>query len=105
MNALRVAAAAEEELRAAVGWYESRRSGLGRRFLSEVERVLNLVRQQPGLGGPVPRVRTQHEVRRIPLRRFPYFVIYRKRDTEIQIIAFAHTSRKPGYWRHRARPR
>lgn len=105
MKRLRVESAAEEELRAAVGWYESRRSGLGSRFLSEIGRVLNLIRRQPELGGPVYRVRPRYEVRRMPLRRFPYFVIYRERDAEIQIVAFAHTSRKPGYWRHRPRQR
>ena len=103
MKPLRVESAAEEELRAAVGWYEDRRPTLGARFLSEVARVLHLIRRQPGLGGPVPRVRGQYEVRRMPLRRFPYFVIYRNCDAEIQIVAFAHTSRKPGYWRHRPR--
>ena len=101
MKALRVESAAEEELRAATGWYESRQAGLGARFLSEVGRVLNLIRRRPGLGGPVPRVRAGYEVRRVPLRRFPYFVIYRERGDDIQIVAFAHTSRKPGYWRHR----
>ena len=101
MKPLRVEAAAEEELRAAVRWYESRRPGLGTRFLSEVDHVLDLIRRQPAVGGPVPRLGPQFEVRRIPLRRFPYFVIYRERDTVILIVAFAHTSRKPGYWRHR----
>jgi toxin ParE1/3/4 len=98
---LRLDSAAEEELRAAVAWYETRRPGLGARFLAEVGRVVNLIRRQPGVGGAVPRVRAQHDARRVPLRRFPYFVIYREREAEIQVVAFAHTSRKPGYWRHR----
>jgi toxin ParE1/3/4 len=98
---LRVDSAAEEELRAAVAWYENRRRGLGARFFAEVARVVDLIRRQPGVGGTVPRVPAQHGARRVPLRRFPYFVIYRERNAEIQIVAFAHTSRKPGYWRHR----
>ena len=101
MKQLRVESAAEEELRAAVAWYEGRRPGLGGRFFAEVGRVVNLIRRQPGVGGHLPRVRAQHGARRVPLRRFPYFVIYRVRDAEVQIVAFAHTSRKPGYWRHR----
>jgi hypothetical protein len=36
--------------------------------------------------------------KRLPLRRFPYTVVYREMESEIQIVAFAHTSRKPGYW-------
>ena len=105
MKRLRVESATEEELRAAVDWYEGRQPGLGARFVSEVGRVLDLIRNRPALGGPVPRVRAQYGVRRVPLRRFPYFVIYRDCDAEIQIVAFAHTSRKPGYWRHRPHKR
>ena len=101
MKPLRVESAAEEELRAAVTWYESRRIGLGARFVSEVSRVLELIHRNPAVGSTVPRVRAEYCTHRVPLRRFPYFVIYRERDTEIQIIAFAHTSRKPGYWRQR----
>jgi hypothetical protein len=41
-------------------------------------------------------------VRRVPVRRFPFFVIYRERDEDLQIIAVAHQSRRPGYWRSRA---
>lgn len=103
MKRLRVDSAAEDELQAAVAWYDSRRAGLGARLLSAVDRTLQLIRRHPGLGEPVPRVRPEQGVRRVPLRRFPYFVIYRERDDEIQIVAFAHTSRRPGYWRHRPR--
>lgn len=103
MKRLRVDSAAEEEFQAAVAWYENRRPGLGARFFAEVSRVVNMIRRQPGVGGSVPRVRAHHGARRVPLRRFPYFVIYRERTAEIQVVAFAHTSRKPGYWRHRGR--
>lgn len=101
MKPLRVAAAAEEELQAAVAWYEGRRPNLGLRFLSDVDRILNLIQTHSGVGGLVPHVRSRPEVRRVPLRRFPYFVIYREQEDEIQIVAFAHSSRRPGYWRHR----
>lgn len=101
MTSLRVGSAAEEEFRAAAAWYEGCRPGLGARLVAEVEQALALIRQNPGVGSPVPRLRRVHGIRRVPLRRFPYFVIYRERDQEIQIIAFAHTSRQPGYWHHR----
>jgi len=93
--------AAEEELRAAVAWYEMQRRGLGARFFTEVGRVLDLILRHPGIGSPVPRVRAEYGTRRVPLRRFPYFVVYREQGEEIQVVAVAHASRKPGYWRHR----
>lgn len=32
---------------------------------------------------------------------FPYRVVYFVRDGELVIVAFAHQSRRPGYWRER----
>lgn len=96
-----VEAEAEAELRAAVAWYEAQRSGLGAELLVEAQRVIGLITKLPGVGAEVPRVRARYETRRIPLRRFPYVIVYRERAEESQVIAFAHTSRKPGYWRHR----
>ena len=35
------------------------------------------------------------------LKRFPYLIIYRILDDYVQILAVAHTSRRPGYWNSR----
>lgn len=32
---------------------------------------------------------------------YPYLLVYRVRDNLLQIIAVAHTSRRPSYWRDR----
>lgn len=98
---IRVEDAARDELRAAVAWYEEKQPGLGSEFFAEVERTLELIERHPALGAPVPRVPTERGTRRLPLRRFSYTVVYRERDAEIQIVAFAHSSRKPGYWSFR----
>jgi hypothetical protein len=43
-----------------------------------------------------------HSTSRFLLRKFPFTLIYRERPSGvIQIVAVAHTSRKPGYWKHR----
>ena len=97
----RVEDTAREELRAAVTWYEERRPGLGTELLAEVQGTLDLIERHPGLGGSVPRVASEHRTRRLPLRRFPYAIVYREREAEIQVVAFAHDSREPGYWRSR----
>jgi plasmid stabilization system protein ParE len=39
--------------------------------------------------------------RRKLLERYPYGIIYRIEGEEILIIALAHTSRRPAYWRGR----
>lgn len=98
---LRVEDAARDELRGAVAWYEEKRPGLGAELVAEVEGTLELIERHPGLGGSVPRVASERGTRRLPLRRFPYAIVYRERQVEIQVVAFAHHSRKPGYWRSR----
>jgi hypothetical protein len=40
-------------------------------------------------------------VRRFLLARFPYFAYDVVRDDHVQVFAFGHTSRKPGYWKGR----
>lgn len=98
---VRIERAAEEELRGAIIWYEEKRTGLGVEFYREVQRVLQIIKRHPGIGTLVPKVPLQTNTRRVLLRRFPFAVVYREHETEIQVIAFAHTSRKPGYWRGR----
>ena len=36
--------------------------------------------------------------------RFPYDVVVVERQNETIVVAFAHHSRQPGYWRDRLRP-
>jgi plasmid stabilization system protein ParE len=95
---IRVEDAAGSELRAVVAWYEEKQPGLGGEFFAEVEYSLELIARHPALGASVPRVPAERGARRLPLRRFPYTVVYREVETEIQVVAFAHNSRKPGYW-------
>ncbi len=41
-------------------------------------------------------------VRRLGLRTFPYHLVYVE-DPRLVIVAVAHMSRRPGYWRQRLR--
>jgi toxin ParE1/3/4 len=92
---------AEAEIRAAILWYETERVGLGRELWDESQHTLSLVSAHPAIGGVVRRVRIRGAARRVPLRRFPYFLVYREHLDHIEVIALAHTSRRPGYWRSR----
>jgi hypothetical protein len=38
---------------------------------------------------------------RYVMKRFPFVVVYRVTTDRIEIIAVAHGSRKPGYWKKR----
>ena len=89
-----IAAAAETELAQAVGFYR-REAGtaLSQAFVAEFERVVGLLTEQPNIGAP-----WRGTIRRRPLRRFPYSVLYEARADEIRVPAVAHQRRKPGFW-------
>lgn len=97
--------AAEDELVDAVRWHEYQREGLGEDLRQCAREALQRLRENPGHGGPVPWVDEALGVRRVLLERFPYLLIYREEATKIRVLAFAHTHRRPGYWRDRERPR
>lgn len=69
---------------------------LGQEFLSEFERSVGILLDYPKLGAT-----WRGATRRLPLRRFPYSIVYELRGAEVRVIALAHQRRKPGYWKGR----
>lgn len=70
---------------------------LAEAFVAEFSRSAALLNGHPELGA-----RWQGELRRLPLRRFPYSIVYHAGAGVLHIVALAHHSRRPGYWRRRA---
>ena len=103
MRILRILAAAAEEAAEAAAWYEKERSGLGIDFQNAIEAALDVLEQDIVPLTSMPGVSGARGVKRLMLRRFPYAVIVYESDAEIMVIAFAHHSRRPGYWRDRVR--
>jgi len=93
-----VAAAAEQELtQAALFYAQQANAELGRALIAEFERSVDLLRLHPMLGA-----KWRGATRRLPLRRFPFSIVYLVHDAEVHIVALAHQRRKPGYWRGRS---
>ncbi|MCC7104358.1 MAG: type II toxin-antitoxin system RelE/ParE family toxin [Chloroflexi bacterium] len=92
---------AAAEFEQAAVWYESRRSGLGQELLAAVDDCLDFIAQGPGPGSLAPGVPSALPVRRAPVRRYPYRVVYLETDAANRILAFAHDRMRPGYWRSR----
>jgi toxin ParE1/3/4 len=86
--------AAAEELIAAARFYEQRRKGLGHAFLDSVDAALATLQRNPALGRADKRGR-----RRWLVRRFPFLIIYRTQGQFLHVLAVAHTSRRPDYWK------
>lgn len=87
---------ARQELREAVEFFESRRSGLGLEFRDQVYAAVERIQDLPQAW---PRLSTN--TRRCRVHQFPYGVIYEAGDEEIIIVAVAHSHREPLYWRSR----
>ena len=85
------------EYDAAFDWYLERSPDAAMKFDAAVQQALSHIIQGPRRWAPGP-VNT----RRYLLRRFPFLLIYRELSADrIQILAVAHASRRPGYWKHR----
>jgi plasmid stabilization system protein ParE len=88
---------AAAEYDAAFDWYLERSPDAALKFDAEINRALAEIAQAPHrwASGPYP-------TRRFLLRKFPFLLIYREwTGGHLQIVAVAHTSRKPGYWKER----
>ncbi len=103
MRRVRIHAAAAEEAAEAAAWYEKERPGLGADFQRALDAALDLLEEEIVPLVAVPGVAGSRGVKRILLRRFPYAVIVRERADEVLVIAFAHTARRPRYWRDRVK--
>ena len=83
---------AEAEHLAQVSLYESRRRGLGARYLASFEAIMKRI-----CGGPTRfKVECEPNLRRAILPQFPFAIIYR--NAKVQVLAVAHQRRRPGYW-------
>lgn len=91
---------AADELVDAVEWYETRRTGLGAEFFGVVDAGMARVCSAPELAPAWPNL---PRYRRLVLQRFPYLLVYEVRAEEVEFVAVAHTSRRPGYWADRTR--
>lgn len=101
MRRVRIHAAAAEEAVEAAAWYDRQRPGLGSDFSTALDAALDLLEEEIVPLVSVQGVAGTRGVKRLLLRRFPYAVIVREGAGEIVVIAFAHTARRPGYWRGR----
>jgi plasmid stabilization system protein ParE len=88
--------AALAEAEAATEWYRRRSERAAARFLDELDRAIEQISSDPNRF-PI----FEFGTRRMLLRRFPYFVVFRETATRLEVVAVAHGHRRPGYWRDR----
>lgn len=87
----------EVELADAVSWYEAREPGLGYDFVEAFDATIERISDRPEAYQRL----ADSRFRRASLRRFPYVVVFEVRGTEVRVVALAHGSRRPDYWKGR----
>lgn len=88
---------ASAELLDAMDWYDERQYGLGAELMTEVQRAVNKIEHDPGIGA---RFRNT-KFRFYRVDRFPYLVYYQEFLDRVWIVTIAHERRRPGYWKRR----
>ena len=78
--------------------YARQQPGLDLRFVVCVEEAIASIFDDPYRWRP-----HDEDVRRCLTRVFPYGVLYTIEPDYVLIVAVAHCSRDPGYWKHRVR--
>lgn len=87
---------AATEYQAARDWYAERSEQAAERFrqavVAAVKRIEKATESHECIAGSYQHVRVV---------RFPYTLVFRQSSKRILIVAVAHTSRRPEYWRRR----
>jgi plasmid stabilization system protein ParE len=93
--------AAREDIARTFDWYETRRPGLGFRFLVALEDLVSRITRHPeGYAHVVD------DFRRGLVKRFPYSLFYELIDDRVMIYGVFHHADDPDKWRQRlAQPR
>ena len=92
---LEVHSEAREEFLQAVSFYEAQVRGLGLRFVAEIERCQNALLETSLIGHPYGR-----RLRKFTVGdKFPYAIVCAVLGDVLFVLAYAHGSRRPGYWR------
>jgi mRNA-degrading endonuclease RelE of RelBE toxin-antitoxin system len=97
MTSVRFHQLAADELKEIYQWYDEQNKDISSSLSEAIGDAKNRISQDP----------LSHEIeikhfRWVKVRRFPYRLIYEILDDErTLILAVAHTSRDPGYWKTR----
>ena len=88
--------AAQREFEEAVNYYDRHGFDLGDEFSREIYETIQRILANPETWPRAPR-----NTRKCLVHRFPFAVIYRVHPERVLIVAVAHHSREPGYWKRR----
>jgi len=80
-----IAEEAEAEIKSAKRWYEKQKIGLGEEFASIVKETISSLKSDK-----MEHRKVFGAVRRVVVRRFPYFIYYKRDKQCVRILAVLH---------------
>ena len=92
---MRVTKRAQAQVDRAARWWDENRPLAPEAFDEDLAEAFTLLSVEPGIGAPALGVRVQG-VRRLHLARIHYYLYYRVRRDEVEVLALWHTSRGAG---------
>lgn len=92
---------AADELDAIARWYEAQQRGVGFALLDRVEETRKDLDQWPEASRRLDLRDQMVDIRSKQIPGFPLRIIYTVTDSAIIILAYAHSRRRPDYWRDR----
>jgi toxin ParE1/3/4 len=101
---VKVSTEATEELMEAAAWYQREVPGLGNQVIDAFEQATTRLSEPNPPLVPVFGEAAKLGAKRLILQRFPFSIVTISNSQVITIVAFAHYSRKPGYWHERITP-
>lgn len=85
------------DFREARAYYTARSAGAAARFIEAVDVAVERIARAPESLSIV-----SGKYRRVRVEKFPHnLIFYEWSEFDIRVVAVAHTSRRPGYWRRR----
>lgn len=102
MRTVRILEEASQEAIEAAVWYEYEQAGLGVEFFAAVDAAIDVIEENFIPLSLLPEEAGDTGAKRLILERFPYDIIAIELPEETVVIAVAHHSREPGYWRERS---
>ncbi len=82
---------AQHEIAKAIQWYEAQKQGLGKEFYHYLEGYFNILLE----GNVLFPIKRKPAFRELPLKRFPFVIIYEQTATEVYVFSFFNTYQAP----------
>lgn len=87
---------AEADIKESVVWYDSQKTGLGDKFVDEIDSISIRILKNPD---QFPEVLPK--IHKAILKKFPFSIFFVFSNIGIHVIAVFHNSRSPQIWKNR----